>query len=129
MKPVSLSVLFFALAREKIFVKMHSAESRCVIRPEKILFAGASKRHSALEIVHDGALKGLIKGLFRSRYTAHLPLITTHQHIDALIFQFFLAVCWVTYTDNILSAVPLQFLGKRNRKHQIKTKDCNSFIY
>ena len=128
MKPVSLSVLFFTLAREKIFSKMHSAESRCVIRPEKIPFAGASKCHSALEIVHAGALKGLTKGLFGSRYTAHLPLVT-HQHIDALIFQFFLAVCWVTYTDNVLSTVPLQFLGKWNRKHQIKTKGCNSFIY
>ena len=31
-------VFFFALACERIFIKMHSTEGRCVIEPENILF-------------------------------------------------------------------------------------------
>ena len=33
-------VFFFALAGERIFIKTFSIESRCVIGPENILFAG-----------------------------------------------------------------------------------------
>lgn len=47
LKPLSLFAFFFALARERIFIKTHSIESRCVTGPENILFAGASVLLSA----------------------------------------------------------------------------------
>ena len=42
LKPFSLFVFLFALACERIFMRMHCTESRCVIGPDNILFAGAS---------------------------------------------------------------------------------------
>ena len=39
LEPVSLFVFFFALARERIFIKTHYIESTLVIGPEHILFA------------------------------------------------------------------------------------------
>ena len=41
LKPFSLIVFFLAPGCEKIFIKTYSIESRCVIGPENILFAGA----------------------------------------------------------------------------------------
>ena len=40
-KPVSLFVFFFTLACERIFIRMHSIESRCVKGLENIVFTGA----------------------------------------------------------------------------------------
>ena len=46
LKPFSVLVFFFALACERIFIKMHSTENRCNnninIEPENLLFAGMS---------------------------------------------------------------------------------------
>ena len=42
LKPISLSVVLFTDACERIFIKKHSFESRCVTGPENILFAGGS---------------------------------------------------------------------------------------
>jgi len=43
-------VFFLTLARERSFIKTHSIESRCVIGPENILFAGASVHLSAQKL-------------------------------------------------------------------------------
>ena len=47
LKPLTVSLLIFALSWERIFIEAHSIESRCVIGPENILFAGASVHLSA----------------------------------------------------------------------------------
>ena len=47
LKPLNLCVIFFTLACERIFIKTHRIESRCVIGPEHLLFAGASLHLSA----------------------------------------------------------------------------------
>ena len=39
---LNLFVFFFALARERVAIKLHSIESRCAIGPKNILFADAS---------------------------------------------------------------------------------------
>ena len=62
LKPISLSVFFFALAWERIFTKMHSIESICVIQLtglENILFVGASMHLSAQKYYMLGPVKGL----------------------------------------------------------------------
>ena len=41
------------------FIKTHSIQSRCVIGPENILFAGACVHFSALGILRSGSVKGL----------------------------------------------------------------------
>ena len=88
LKPGILLVFLFTLACERIFIKMHSTESRCVIKQENTLFAGASGHlsagnftggdsdglinkstclscpyfcHQRQEIVQAGAVKGLLK--------------------------------------------------------------------
>ena len=56
---------------------MHSIESRCVIGPKNILFAGASVHLSAQKIVQARAVKGLITN---SQFTS--PVDSDHyQHI------------------------------------------------
>ena len=45
--PYTFLSSFFALAREKSFIKMHRTERRCVTGPENTLFAGASVQLSA----------------------------------------------------------------------------------
>ena len=56
---------------------MHSIESRCVMGPTNILFAGVSVHLSAPKIVQAGALKGLI---INSQFTS--PADSDHyQHI------------------------------------------------
>ena len=66
-KPLCAFVFFFALACERIFIKRHSIESRCLIGPENILFQGASVLISARKIYGGwgggggGAVKGLKK--------------------------------------------------------------------
>ena len=47
MKPLCIFVLHFALACERIFIKMHSTETTWVIGPENILFADTSVQLSA----------------------------------------------------------------------------------
>ena len=59
LKPVNLFIFFFALACERIFVKTHRTDNRCVISAENILFVGASV-HRQPEILQVGAVKGLI---------------------------------------------------------------------
>jgi len=61
---LGLFVFFFALACERIFIKMHGTESKFVIRPETILFLRCVRASFTLEIFQAVALKGLIeKGL------------------------------------------------------------------
>ena len=57
-KTSSLFVFFFALACERIFIKMHSAESRCVVGPENILFAGVSVHLSDQKFYRLGQWRG-----------------------------------------------------------------------
>ena len=59
LKPLSLCVFFFTQACERIFIKMHSIESRCVKGPENILSAGTSLHLSAQKIWQAEAVKGL----------------------------------------------------------------------
>ena len=47
LKPLGLFAFFFALACERIFIKTHNIESRCIIGQENTLFAGASVHLSA----------------------------------------------------------------------------------
>ena len=47
-------VFFFTLACERIFIKTHSVESRCVMGPGNILPAGPSVQLSALEFYRLG---------------------------------------------------------------------------
>ena len=47
LKALDPFVFFFALACERIFIKMHNIESSCVIGFENILFVGASVHLSA----------------------------------------------------------------------------------
>ena len=44
---ILLFVFFFALACDRIFIKTHTIESRCVIGAENRLFTGASVHLSA----------------------------------------------------------------------------------
>ena len=52
---------FFTLACDRIFIKTHNTESRCVIELENILFARACVRACIFspEILRAGAVKGL----------------------------------------------------------------------
>ena len=43
LKPFSLFVFALGPARERIFIQMHSAESRCAVGPENTLFAGVCR--------------------------------------------------------------------------------------
>ena len=43
------------MASERIFIKTHSIEGRCVIRPENILFAGAPVHLSARNFTGSGS--------------------------------------------------------------------------
>jgi len=54
-KPLNVSVLFFALALERIFIETHSIESRCVIGAENVLFVGASLHFSARKFYRLGS--------------------------------------------------------------------------
>ena len=53
-----VSVFFFALAWERIFIKMHSMKSRCVIEQKNTLFAGASMHLSARKYCRPGQWRG-----------------------------------------------------------------------
>ena len=62
LKPLSLCVFFFALACERIFIKMHSIESRCVQDRKTIVYCLHARPcifHWAPEILPARALKGL----------------------------------------------------------------------
>ena len=54
-----LLVFIFALACQRIFLKMHSVESTCVIAPGTILFFRHILASFSPEILQTGAVKGL----------------------------------------------------------------------
>ena len=115
MKPLRLSVLFFSLAREKSFIKMHRAESSCVTGPEKILFAGAYRASFSPEILHDRALKGLMKGLVRSRYSTGLGTQHTFPR-------------WLTSTSMpSFSSFSLLYVGSHTRTTFLAPCLCSSW--
>ena len=53
-------VFFFALACARIFIKTHRTEKKFVIKQENILFLRRVRASFSPEILHDGAVKGLI---------------------------------------------------------------------
>ena len=59
LKHLSLFFFFFMLARERIFIKMHSTESRCVTGLENILFLNGVHAAVSPGILPAGAVKGL----------------------------------------------------------------------
>ena len=69
LKSLTPFLFLFALPFERIFIKMHSIESRCFTGPENILFAGMSTHLSAREFLEAGAVKGLIMITLWSRIT------------------------------------------------------------
>ena len=90
MKPFSLFVFSFALACERIFIKPHSAESRCVTGPENILFAGASLQHSARKchrMGSEGVKSDVIPGLVIVGHT-HALLASFCCRLLCLVFAF-----------------------------------------
>ena len=72
------------MARERIFIKTLSTESRWVIGPENILYAGACVHLSNPEILQAGAVKGLNSGGYihvqQNLEKDHLP----SSFVDAL---------------------------------------------
>ena len=54
LKPLSFFVFCFALACERVLIETIASESRCVIGPENILFAGASVHLSARKFYRPG---------------------------------------------------------------------------
>ena len=50
----TVSVIFFALACERIFIETHSIESRCVMGAENILLTGSSVQLSAPKFYRQG---------------------------------------------------------------------------
>ena len=67
LKPVSLFVFFFALSSERIFMKTHSTEGRCVIGPENTVCMRIRASFSP-EILQALALKGLKTSRVSSEY-------------------------------------------------------------
>ena len=57
LKPLTVSVVFFALSCERIFIETYSIETR-FYRSGNILFAGASVHLSARKMYSLGQLKG-----------------------------------------------------------------------
>ena len=93
---VTVSVLFFALSRERIFIETHSVQSRCVKGPENILFAGASVYLSAQKFYRLGS-EGVKVGVdFASAkqlvYLATCSFYSCGKHSDKRIAQ--RAKCW-----------------------------------
>jgi len=58
LKSFSLFVVFFALACDRILMKTHNIENRCVVGPENRLFVGASVHLSARTFYRLGQWRG-----------------------------------------------------------------------
>ena len=71
LKPLSLFVFLFALACERIFIKTHCVESRCVTALENTLFAGAS---FSLEILQSGAWQRQKRCIILNNMRAWFPI-------------------------------------------------------
>ena len=63
LKPFLLFAFFFTLACERSLIKTHSAESRCVTGPENIPFLRCICASFSQEILHAGAVKGLMEAV------------------------------------------------------------------
>ena len=83
LKPFSFYVFFFALARERIFIKMYSIESRCVLGPANIL---PSCAHLVLE-QHAGSFTVVLrrKQIFG---TSQVCYLTENQFQNRLLEMF-----------------------------------------
>ena len=109
LKPLSLFVFFFALARERSFIKTYSIESRSLTGTENILFAGASAHLSAHKFYRLGQWRGLTDWLMiddhlfsalLSRLTALAcgsTRVTSFFFYSAFFFFFFFISTEVVY--------------------------------
>ena len=71
MKPLSLLVFFFAQAREKIFIKMHSTENRCY-RTGKYTVCRRVRASFSPEILQAGTNEGVKVGSDDSHFNVSL---------------------------------------------------------
>ena len=76
LKPLSLSVFFFALARESSLKKAHSFEIRFVIGPKHVLLAGVLVQFSSRQCYRLGQWRG---------YTVELQFSLTSRSLSQIV--------------------------------------------
>ena len=99
LNPLRLFLFFFALAYEKIFIKTHSTENIFVIRPETILFWGASVHLSARRFFRLGQWRGYISRLDLLWTVSNLVFFTLNQ--TGRLSWLAWAIMWLEFVSKI----------------------------